>query len=259
MDFSISMSTEPQSTCVLNDGSDQAQNLATYTKLPLTTLGDSTASTIRYTLLWIENKLTLVDNHHQPKLHVSIDFTQGKSRHRLQFGGSHGQALARAVKTSSGACICDATAGLGSDAFVFASLECQVVLLERSAIVYSLLADALDRASNHPGTANIAQRMHLHHSDSLQLPGIWPLTDPPQTVYLDPMYPAGKRKAKKEMQVLRDLMGENSADEAMLLQSARDTARRVVVKRPRTAPPIANIAPSGTISSRNTRYDIYGS
>ncbi|NOY66645.1 MAG: class I SAM-dependent methyltransferase [Gammaproteobacteria bacterium] len=33
--------------------------------------------------------------------------------------------------------------------------------------------------------------------------------------------------------------------------------KRVVVKRPKVAPPLGELKPAATIESKNTRYDIY--
>lgn len=240
-----------QSVAVLDDNNEQSHRLSKTTGLQF---GDS--STHSYTLQWIENKLTLRNHGNKRPIDTTIDFTAGRNLHRLKFGGGHGQPMARAVKASTQPLICDATAGYGKDAFVFASLGCTVILLEQSVVVHALLHDALQRALKHPDTLAIAQRMQLHLADSKHLPASWPLQDLPQIVYLDPMYPEGRRAAKKEIQALRELL-DVQQDELTLLNAARSTANRVVVKRPRNAPPLANVNPSGNIISPNTRYDIY--
>ncbi len=242
---------------VQDEHNSRCQKLAEETGL---LLGDSTTHT--YTLQWINNKLTLRNHSSNRPVDTSIDFTAGRNLHRLKFGGRHGQPMARAVKTNTAPLICDATAGFGKDAFVFASLGCEVVLLERSVVVHALLQDALQRARSHNDTKPIVQKMHLVLADSNHLPDCWPGVDAhqrrelPQVVYLDPMYPQGKRAAKKEIQVLRELL-DAKQDELTLLNAARATAKRVVVKRPRNAPPLAEVTPSGNITSPNTRYDIY--
>lgn len=240
-----------QPVAVINDNNDRSDELVRTTGLQF---GDS--STHSYTLQWVEDKLTLRTHAGKRPVDTTIDFTAGRSMHRLKFGGGHGQPMARAVKTNSAPRICDATAGFGKDAFVFASLGCKVVLLERSVVVHALLQDGLQRAYNHTETRSIAERMTLHLIDSNDLPMSWPVLDLPQVIYLDPMYPDGKRTAKKEIQALRGLLNTQQ-DELGLLSAARNTAKRVVVKRPRNAPPLANVKPSGNITSTNTRYDIY--
>jgi len=241
---------------VLDDKKKRSTELAQ--RLSIALIKQPQASDARYILQWQNEQLTLNDNSSAKPVSATVDFTSGSARHRSAFGGGHGQHLARAVKTRDNPLICDATAGFGRDAFVFASLGCQVVMLEQSIIVYELLADALERAKADSNTSNTAALMSVNHCDSTTLPDSWPHSSRPDVIYLDPMYPQGKRKAKKEIQLLRNLLHERHDDEALLLQAARDTAQRVVVKRPRKAPPIAGAQPSGQIESPNTRYDIYG-
>ena len=56
---------------------------------------------------------------------LKCDFVQGAVNHRLRFGGGRGQHLPKAVGMKGGQLptIIDATAGLGRDAFLLASLE----------------------------------------------------------------------------------------------------------------------------------------
>jgi len=249
--------TENHNVAIIDDASDQAKTLASSTGLKLIT---TTEHPVRFTLQWIENSLTLRDNEPKIPIDIAADFASGSVLHRKKFGGGHGQPIARAVKTKDHPLICDATAGFAKDAFIFASLECKVIMLEQSIIVHALLADALQRAKQNPETSEAAHRMTLYHEDSRQLPMTWPCLDFPDVVYLDPMYPAGRRTAKKEIQTLRHILHTTYTpqSESELLNAARKTAKRVVVKRPSKAPPLANLTPSGSITSPKTRYDIYG-
>ena len=63
-----------------------------------------------------------------------VDFNGGAVGHRLKFGGGRGQALPKACGLSKGQTprIVDATAGLGRDSFLLASLGAEVTLIERS-------------------------------------------------------------------------------------------------------------------------------
>ena len=68
----------------------------------------------------------------EPKLgDVFVDFVAGAMAHRRKFGGGRGEAVAKAVgiKGAELPSIIDATAGLGRDAFVLASIGCQVRLV----------------------------------------------------------------------------------------------------------------------------------
>ena len=64
----------------------------------------------------------------EPKLgDVFVDFVAGAMAHRRKFGGGRGEAVAKAVgiKGTELPSVIDATAGLGRDAFVLASIGCQ--------------------------------------------------------------------------------------------------------------------------------------
>jgi 16S rRNA (guanine1516-N2)-methyltransferase len=213
-----------------------------------------------YWLELTEQRLTLctAEGHGE----VYADFVDGAARHRREQGGGRGQPVAKAVGlkgSGSTPTIVDATAGLGRDAFVLASLGCAVTLVERSPIAAALLADALERAAVAPETADIAARMQLVHADGRQ----WLLAlegeQRPDVVYVDPMFPdTGKSAAaKKEMQAFQAVIGDD-LDSEDLLQAARSAAKkRVVVKRPRLGAPIAGAARSGEIVGKSTRFDLY--
>ncbi len=193
---------------------------------------------------------------------VRVDFVGGALGHRLRFGGGRGQALARAVGLKPGfdPVVWDATAGLGRDAFVLASLGCRVTLCERSPVLAALLDEGLQRAALDADIGDWVQsRMQLRCADSTRELARLDPAQAPDTVYLDPMYPPGKSSVlvKKEMRAVQQLAGEDR-DSGALLDSALAVARRrVVVKRPRRADPIGTIRPSASVESKKTRYDIY--
>lgn len=81
----------------------------------------------------------------------------------------------------------------------------------------------------------------------------------PAVVYLDPMYPHRSKSAlvKKEMRILRILVGDDE-DSAKLLTSALQVAnKRVVVKRPAYAPPLTGLEPNLVFKTKNNRFDVY--
>lgn len=193
---------------------------------------------------------------------VFVDFLSGPTAHRRRFGSGRRQPLARAVglKGDIDPYVLDATAGLGRDAFLLAGLGCSVQLVERSPVIGALLRDGLERAAQAAETAAIvANRMRLTIADSRT----WMLnlaeSQRPDVVYLDPMYPERTKSAlvKKEMRLLRRLVGADLDTPALLAVALRCARRRVVVKRPRRAPSLDGPAPSMHIASENTRYDVY--
>lgn len=192
---------------------------------------------------------------------VFVDFAVGRLDFRRRHGGGVSQPLARAVGLKGGERprVLDATAGLGRDAFVLASLGCQVTLVERQPTIAALLEDGLVRAVYMPELAPIVSRMTLQQGEGTSVMGTLSVPECPDVVYLDPMYPPRNKSAlvKKEMQLLHRVVGQD-LDAARLLQKALATARkRVVVKRPRQAEPLGAGSPSFTIESPNTRYDVY--
>ena len=192
---------------------------------------------------------------------VYVDFASDALTYRRQHGGGKKEAIARAVglKGKDSVHVIDATAGLGRDAFVLASLGCKVDLIERSPAVAALLADALERAQNHPELQSwLPQAMQLYHGVSYELLKQWP-GEQPDVVYLDPMFPHKKKSAlvKKEMRLFQQLLGPD-ADADSLLQPALALAKsRVVVKRPDSAPFLDQKAPSMSINSKKHRFDVY--
>jgi 16S rRNA (guanine1516-N2)-methyltransferase len=156
--------------------------------------------------------------------------------------------------------IWDATAGLGRDAFVLASLGAQVTLCERSPVLTALLDQALLLASTDADIGGwIKLRMHLVHGDSSELLASLPFGQKPEVVYLDPMYPPGKSAVlvKKEMRALQQLLGQDPNSEQLLDIALAAATRRVVVKRPRRAGWLYNRQPDSCIESKKTRYDVY--
>jgi len=155
--------------------------------------------------------------------------------------------IARAVGGARGALVVDATAGLGRDAFELAALGYRVVACERHPLLAALLRDAIERAG---------AGIELHAADARDVLVALP-RDAVHAVCLDPMFPPRDKRAavRKEARLLQHLVG-TEPDERDLLAAARACAGRVVVKRPRRAPPLA---PDVTfaVAGRAVRFDVY--
>lgn len=192
---------------------------------------------------------------------VYVDFVGGAVGHRRRFGGGRGQEIARAVGLKQGATpsVLDATAGLGRDAFVLASLGCAVTLIERAPSVAALLADGLARAALDAEVADIAARMHLRCGNAALIMRQLDEASRPDVVYLDPMYPHRRKSAlvKKEMRLFREVVGEDPDADALLPAALAVARQRVVVKRPDYAEPMAGRAPTMSITTKNHRFDVY--
>ncbi len=190
---------------------------------------------------------------------IFIDFEQGKNAHRRQFGGGRGQPLAKAIGLKNGATptIIDATAGFGRDAFVLANLGCQITLIERNPLIATLLKDALQRARANSDIAMVISRMSLLNNDAITY--LSQCEKQADIIYMDPMYPSREKSAlvKKEMRLLHKLAGPDTDSEQLLTTAKKVALKRVVIKRPKSAPFVGGQKPSTSIESKNTRYDIY--
>ncbi|GAA3949905.1 class I SAM-dependent methyltransferase [Allohahella marinimesophila] len=216
-----------------------------------------------------------------------MDFIAGKAGFRQQKaqsagGTAHEQVLkAMSLHRNSGAglTVVDATAGLGRDAHIIAGQVARVWLFERHPVLARLLQDGLDRArddASAPMQADTIDRMTLCDMDFTS----WTPTEDLQVdiVYLDPMFaadaeavPGGRasRKkgplVKKDMQLLHELHATELSDaeqrqlnERRLLDKAFSlNPSRVVVKRARLAPFLADEKTDLQLEGKAGRFDIY--
>ncbi|ATF90637.1 16S rRNA (guanine(1516)-N(2))-methyltransferase RsmJ [Cedecea neteri] len=197
----------------------------------------------------------------EPKLGgIFVDFASGAMAHRRKFGGGRGEAVAKAVgvKGSYLPDVVDATAGLGRDAFVLASVGCRVRMLERNPVVAALLDDGLRRGYQDPEIGGwLQERLQLIHASSLT--ALSDITPRPDVVYLDPMFPHKQKSAlvKKEMRVFQSLVGPDEDADGLLAPARALAKKRVVVKRPDYAPPLAEVATQNAVVTKGHRFDLY--
>ena len=190
---------------------------------------------------------------------LRCDFVGGAVQHRLRFGGGRGQDLPKAAgfKPGINPHIIDATAGLGRDAFLLASLGATVTMIERSTEMHALLHDGMARALDAGGvTAEIISRMKLIHGDAIQLlPSL-----SPEIVLVDPMHPPRNKSAlvKAEMRQIRAIVGIDDDQTRLMKTALAHASRRVVLKWPAKAAPMADIPPaSHQIIGKSVRYDVF--
>jgi 16S rRNA (guanine1516-N2)-methyltransferase len=250
---------------VVRTGSDSAEReikLSADLDLPTLELPSSYSprdvSDFDYLLAYRDSRLILQSTGDAQTGELCVDFSDAKLNYRAN-SSIRNQNIAKALGLKGGQrpVVLDATAGLGKDAFLMASLGCQVSLLERSALVHALLADGLTRSGYYgEEIAAILGRMNLHFGDLLAF-----VTDPKQfdVVYLDPMFPERRKsaKVKKDMALLQQLLGHQS-DGAELLDSAKRLAKkRVVVKRAKLSPHLGSGKPDIEFKGSSSRYDVY--
>lgn len=212
-----------------------------------------------FELKMLEGRLVLTSKQMSQQAPVYVDFLAGKSHHRRQYGGGKGQLIARAVgvKRYGNPSVLDITAGLGADAFVVACLGCKVTMLERNPTVAALLRDGLERFFKDPVSEGVS--LQLQESDALTYLRQLSPDNRPDVIYVDPMFPHSKKTAevKKEMRMLRQLVGDDP-DIASAFEYALQVAlKRVVVKRPRLAPLISEREPDLVFKGQSGRFDVY--
>ena len=205
-------------------------------------------------------QLQLVDQNTPDIAPVCVDFLSGKTAYRRKYGHVGGEAIGKAVGIKKGnrPNVVDATAGLGADAFVLATMGCRVHMIERSDVIGRLLEDGLRRAEQDKkiGTL-IKEKFSLACGDSRQELLRVPIS--PDVIYLDPMFPEKEKSAlvKKEMRMLQDVVGRDSDADELLNLALSIATQRVVVKRPAYANYLADITPHTSIKTKKHRFDIY--
>jgi 16S rRNA (guanine1516-N2)-methyltransferase len=258
MTLSVALWIESEADAVL---AQQAQDLAGELGLPLLE-GEVDETRCEVLLCVRQEGLSLQATGPKAPGAVRADFLEGAAAHRRKFGGGKGQMIAKAVGIKAGVRpqVLDVTAGLGKDAFVLATLGCEMTLVERSPAVFAVLRDGLSRAGTDPEVAEITARMSLHRANSIEwMQQQLAAGNRFQVVYVDPMFPHSDKSAlvKKEMRVFRPVVGDDTDAEQLLDTALQLAENRVVVKRPRKAPTIGARVPSFQLEGKSSRYDIY--
>lgn len=220
--------------------------------------GDNDKNSYDYLLVVTETHLELqqTNSKHTP---FYVDFLSPAANYRRLKGGGTGQLIARALglKKHPAPTVIDATAGLGADSFVLASLGCKVHCLERSPIIAALLEDGLRRLHQQPEFQNFPLTLTI--TDAASYLQSLSSDQYPDVIYLDPMFPERKKAAlvKKEMRILRDLVGEDDDAVQLLTIALKSAKKRVVVKRPRLATTIGATKPDLIYAGQSSRFDVY--
>ena len=212
-------------------------------------------------LLLAPDGLMLKDLQAKHETPIKVDFNSAKLYQRSHESGAAKQMLAKAVGIKPGyrPSIVDATAGLGRDSFVLASLGCHVTMIERHPIVAELLLDGLQRAARHPESQEVINRIKFHPMQAVEHLAAIAENDRPDVVYLDPMFPHRNRSAqiKKEMRLFQSMVGVDEDVTVLLGAALRCARKRVVVKRPSKGEGVAGKEAHLVLTGKSTRYDVY--
>jgi len=170
--------------------------------------------------------------------------------------GALNQALGKKTRH-----VVDATAGWAGDALLMCAQGYQVTLIERDPLMALLLTDAMQRLTetvwfvDNEVTAPVvinANAIGLMFDSKLGA----------DCIYLDPMFPAKKKKyaaVNKYMQFLQCFIGKDTDADDLLSAALNTSCPRVAVKRPNYAKPLMyeTIQPNTSFSSKLVHYDVY--
>lgn len=160
--------------------------------------------------------------------------------------------LVRALGRKAGVrTVVDATAGLGRDASALAHAGFVVTALERAPALVPLWVRAM-------ADTPVVGLSFLAADSIAWLHSVAGTPAAPDAVYIDPMYEPGTRrgKPKKNLEDVRTAVGLDD-DVAALFAAARAAAKlRVVVKRARRAPRLADDV-AHSFEGASTRFDLY--
>ncbi len=161
----------------------------------------------------------------------------------LERRGKGRTLLRRACGAREGLKVLDPFAGFGMDAMHLAAAGCIVTTVEKHLAPWLLCREFAARA-------DITLDMHLGDARSWLHTGY-------DVVYLDPMFPAQRKRAlpNRGLQHLRELTGEEPELLPVLMHARAAARERVVLKR-RLRDPVVD-KPSHQIKGRSVRFDVY--
>ncbi len=241
--------------CSESSDIEKLEALAQRLMVPLYSTVDKFASE-DFFLTWRDSRLKLLDRELLKKggLFVDIEPRAGEQRSwPAPKEGALAQAIGRKTKT-----VVDTTTGWAQDSLHLFRMGYEVSCIERSPIMLALLADAFSRLEQ----LDWMQRLHLSAPELLAgnaIEVLAHLDEPPDCVYIDPMFPPKRKKSalpKKSMLILRDLLGDDKDRTTLFEVAMQMTAKKVVVKNPSYAEPLGG-KPSVSFGSKLLRYDVY--
>lgn len=193
---------------------------------------------------------------------LKIDFLRDRI-HYLRKGHKGKQELiAKALGSSKGFVrVLDLTCGLAEDAFFLAQIGFQVKALERVPAIFQILQEAYRQAKLTEPNNLALSRLQICFADAKDYLSSKEFVKQDKgglALYLDPMYPDKKKSAlpRKEMQIFRQVVGQDADSEDLFMAAMRSEVSRVVVKRPVKALPLG----PGLVHSfigKTVRYDLY--
>lgn len=192
----------------------------------------------------------VISKHKKQQLSYNHDFTASAITRRLQTQDQH---LLKAFKDKQKqiVTILDVTAGWCRDSFILAQNGYTINAIEQSDLIYYLTQYSLQRYQQQHKLA-----LNLQHDNALNF--LTHLTNLPDAIYLDPMFPSSKHQAKnkKEIQLLQAITNNVEIEELFSL-ALKKAKQRVVVKRPLNSEFLAHKKPDFQYEGKTIRFDVY--
>jgi len=195
----------------------------------------------------IENgKLSFLHGEYKP---IFIDIFNILNNHKVYFQkhSFYQENLAKALGIKKGkprGRFCDATAGLLGDSLMMSCFDIgSIDVYERHPVAAVLINNAISQSEFN---------CHFHFKSAADI------TESYDVIFYDPMYEDKNTKSapKKEMQIFRDIIG-NDLDSLEVAKHLRSLAKeRLVIKRPLKSSLLLE-APSHQIKGKSTRFDVY--
>lgn len=204
-----------------------------------------------------DGKIGLGFTDERPFRPYYVDYLSLKWRYRKARGLKRNKLFLTALGIKEGVSVIDATAGFGQDAFLMAWAGANVVAVEKSKIVFTLLENGLKRAQLDDFWEGVVPRIEVVYSDSREFVRAHP--NEFDVIYIDPMFNKPKRSAKsqKSMQILQKLIVNDRNENEELVNFALESARsRVVIKLPLKGVSAFG-KPNITFAGQSIRYDVY--
>ncbi len=194
--------------------------------------------------------IDVVSKQKKQQLSYCHDFTANAITRRLQTQDQH---LLKAFKDKQKhiITILDVTAGWCRDSFILAQNGYDVKAVEQSDLIHYLTQHSLKRYKLQHKLS-----LDLYHGNALNY--LKHLSDLPNAIYLDPMFPSSHHQAKnkKEIQLLQAIT--NNANITELFRLALNKAeQRVVVKRALNSEFLDQQKPDFQYKGKTIRFDVY--
>jgi 16S rRNA (guanine1516-N2)-methyltransferase len=211
-------------------------------------------------LIWKNNELCYKTDDKQS---IKFDWPAQWSYHAFKNYSVKKELLAKALGISKFGTklVWDATCGTGKDTLLMLAYGLKLHSFERQDTVSSLIYSAIFSSQKSEGlTSVLSERFEFSNCTVLDYIKSNQDINWPDALYFDPMFTdAGRKKkalSRKEMQIFKEVVGDDE-DSAHFLKSLLELPiKRVVVKRHPGSPKLLE-GVTASFEGKSVRYDLY--